>query len=250
MQLLYFQAPRLTGGAPSPRMFSRYGRLAALVALLMLTKISPAAALYGTTTSGTLAYNPTNIYSLIGDSNNPNLGWVNSMAGFEFSLPAGSYQLDSFTLALRSPISDVQTTFTLYSGSNRPQTSLASVTLTLPFSGSSFSLDTIVFPGSPTLSGLQNYFLIGSVPQETTGFEQIDWAGSSPGSAVPFVYGQTWLTGQFAPNGFLGWNNTTFSSGPAWQLAVDAAAAPEPALMLLTGVGLIAIGVLRVRRRS
>jgi hypothetical protein len=125
---------------------------------------------------------------------------------------------------------------------------LSSVNLTVPFSGASFNLYTINLPGPLTLSGLQNYFLIGSVPQETTGFEQIDWAGSNPGSSVPFFYGQTWLTGQFAPNGFLGWNNSTFSSGPAWQLTVDAAAVPEPGLMLLTGVGLVAIGVLRSRR--
>jgi len=247
VQLPYFRAPRATRGAIPAPAFRRCVWLATLSLLLLLTRTSQAAALYGTTTSGTLAYDQTIIYSMIGDSNNPNLGWVNSTAGFEFSLPAGTYQLDFFTLALRNPISDVQATFTLYSGSTRPQTALASDTLTIP-GGPSFGLYTISFPGPVTLSGLQNYFLIGTVPQATSGFEQIDWPGSSPGSAVPVFYGQTWLTGPFAGNGFLGWNSATFNSGPAWQLTVDAADAPEPALMLLTGVGLVAIGVLRFKR--
>jgi len=241
-----FRALGVRAGTPGAGRFR--GAVRILLPALALAQALSAASLFGTDPSGTLDYNQFNVYSMIGDSKNPSLGWVNSTMGFEFSLPAGTYQLDSFTLALRDPVGNVQATFTLYSGDTRPQTALASVTESLPGS-SSFSLFNVAFPGSLTLSGLQNYFLIGSVPQVTSGFEQIDWAASSPGSAVPVFYGQTWLTGQFSSNGFLGWNSFTPNPGPAWQLSVDAAAAPEPApvVMLLTGLGLVGIGVLRRR---
>jgi len=246
MHIRHFRAPALGGGAF--RTEARLDRiLRVLIPLLVLAHAGQATTLFGTTTSGTLAYNPFNVYSMIADSQNPTLGWVNSTMGFEFSLPAGNYQLDMFTLALRAPIGNTQATFTLYSGSTNPQTALASVTESLPGS-SNFGLFNVTFPGSLTLSGLQNYFLIGTVPQSTTTSEQIDWAASSPGSNVPVFYGETWLTGQFANNGFLGWNSYTPNPGPAWQLTVDAAAAPEPALVFLTGFGLVAIGLLRRRR--
>ena len=229
-------------------MHIRHGlALLAAIALLAMAPLAQASVLYGTTTSGPLAYDPFNVFSMISNGNNPSLGWVNSTAGIEFSLPGGTYQVESFTLPLRDPVSDVQATFTLYSGTTRPETALGSTTLNLPFS-LNFALYTLTFPSLPALSGGQNYFLIGSVPQITSGFEQIDWAGSSPGSAVPMFYGQTWLTGTFASSGFLGWNTFTPSPGPAWQLSVASSDAPEPGLMLLTGAGLLALGVFRVRR--
>ncbi len=236
----HFPLPRVRGGKARTA-------LRIFTAVLALAPALPAATYYGTTTTGPLAFDSGNIYAMITDGNNPNLGWVNGTAGIEFSLPAGTYTLDSFTLPLRSLIGSVQATFTLYSGNTRPETALTSVTQNLPFS-TSFSLDTFNIPGGITLSGLQNYFLIGSVPQSTTNSSQVDWAGSSPATPTPLFYGQTWLTGTYSGYGFLGWNNYTPGAGPAWQITVASANAPEPGLMLLMGAGLVVVGLLRFRR--
>jgi hypothetical protein len=173
-------------------------RLAAVrmaLVLLGLAQVLPAAAFYGTTTSGTLAFDRSSTFSLTLNTFNPAMGCVNQVGGIEFSLPAGTYQLDWMTLALRSAINTAQMTFTLYSGNTQPQTALATTTLNLPFTGSTYNLYNVSFPATVTLLGLQNYFLIGSLPQSTSANSQIDWAGSSPGSPTPDLFGQTWLTG-------------------------------------------------------
>ncbi len=95
----------------------------------------------------------------------------------------------------------------------------------------------------------QNYYLIGTVPQSTSNTYEVDWAGNTESASVPWCYGETWLTGQFAPNGFLGWNTTTFSSGPAWQINAQLVT-PEPAAFALAALGLLAIGLMRMGGRA
>jgi len=204
-------------------------------AVLAVAPAASAAMLFGTTTSGTLDYNPNSVYIFISDSFNPNLpAWIWSTAGFEFSLPSGTWTLDSLTVPLRAPEITVPVTFTLYSGTSAPATPIASSTVTLSQS-SGFSLDTFIFATLPQLQGGQNYFLIGSTPQSTTQGNQVDWAADQNGVSTPLFYGETWLTGQFAGFGFLGWSST--ASSVAWQIAADASV-PEPASVLFTTAGL------------
>jgi hypothetical protein len=215
--------------------------------LLMPLAIAPmahATLTFGTTPSGPLAYTSGSTYAEAVDTFNSGLpAWIWSTGGFEFSLPSGEYTFESLTVPL-SLIGTVPVTFTLYSGGGQPQTELDSSTMNL----SADTLQTFDFTGNVQLQGGQNYFLIATVPQSTTSGSQLDWYGNTAGANVPFVYGQTWLTGLFQPNGFLGWNSTTFGGGPAWQIQVSGSSAPEPAAMALAGLGLLAIGCIRKKR--
>ena len=211
--------------------------------VLMPLAIAPAAhatLTFGTTPSGPLGYTSSDVYAEAVDSYNSQLpAWIWSTAGFEFSLPTGEYIFESLTVPL-GLFGTVPVTFTLYSGGSRPQTQLDSSTMNL----SGGTLQTFDFTGNVQLQGGQNYFLIATVPQSTTSGSQLDWYGNTAGANVPFVYGETWLTGTYAGYGFLGWNSITFGSGPAWQIQVSSSA-PEPAAMALAGAGLIAIGCMR-----
>jgi len=57
---------------------------------------------------------------------------------------------------------------------------------------------------------------------------------------MAFSYGLQWLTGTFAPNGFLGWNSFAPSPGPAWQINAQAPV-PEPLSASLIGFGIVAL---------
>ncbi len=219
--------------------------LTILSAVLAIAPAASAAILFGTTTSGTLDYNPFSVSIFISDGFNPNLpAWIWNTGGIEFSPPSGVWTLDSLTVPLRAPVISVPVTFTLYSGTSRPETPLATSTLTLPES-TGFSLDTFTFSTAPQIQGGQNYFLIGTTPQSTTQGNQVDWAGDNNGVSTPFFFGQTWLTGQFGGFGFLGWNS--FTSGVAWQVALDPV--PEPGSIFLISLGLAGL-LVRARKKN
>jgi hypothetical protein len=223
-------------------------RFQPLVLTFVLASTAHATTTFGTTAAGPLGFNPNNTYVFMDNGFNNQLpAWVWSTGGFEFTVPS-DIEIDSLTVPLRS-FEDAQVTFSLYSGNSNPQTLLETSSQTVPLNGSpSYSLFTFSFSGSMLQPG-QNYFLIGTVPQSTSNSYQVDWAGNTEGASVPWYYGETWLTGLFAPNGFLGWNTTTFSSGPAWQINAQLVT-PEPAALGLAGLGLLAIGAMRVKRRA
>jgi PEP-CTERM motif len=219
-----------------------------LVLILALASAAHATTTFGTTAAGPLGFNPNNTYVFMDNGFNNQLpAWVWSTGGFEFTVPS-DIEIDSLTVPLRS-FEDAQVTFSLYSGSTHPGTLLDTSSQTVPLNGGlSYGLFTFSFSGTMLQPG-QNYYLIGTIPQSTTNTYQVDWAGNTEGASVPWYYGETWLTGQFASNGFLGWNTTTFSSGPAWQINAQLVT-PEPAALGLAGLGLLAIGAMRVKRRA
>jgi hypothetical protein len=219
----------------------RFIRVLFVIMPLAMAPAAHATLSFGTTPSGPLGYTTQDLFSMAADSYNAGLpAWIWSTGGFEFSLP-NNYTFESLIVPLNE-LANVPVTFTLYSGATRPTTALDSVSMMLPGGD---NLDTFNFTGHVQLQGGQNYFLIASVPQSTTSGSQLNWYGNTAGASVPFSYGETWLTGTYAGYGFLGWNSTTFSSGPAWQIEVDS---PEPAAMALAGLGLLAIGILRRKR--
>jgi PEP-CTERM motif len=230
-----------------------FGLLQTLVLIVALTgafaSTAHATTSFGTTASGTLGYNPNNTYAYMSNGFNPNLpAWIWSTGGFEFTVPQDDL-IDSLTVPLRS-FENSTVTMSLYSGGSTPQTLLETSSLSIPVvDGFGYQLFTFNFSGTTHLLPGQNYFLIGTVPQSTINTYEVQWAGNTEGVSVPWAAGETWLTGQFAPNGFLGWNTTTFSSGPAWQINAQQVT-PEPAAFALAGLGLLAIGLIRIGRNK
>jgi PEP-CTERM motif len=228
-----------------------FGLLQALVLVVVLTVAFASAAhattSFGTTPSGTLGYDPNNTYAFMSNGFNPNIpAWIWSTGGFEFTVLQDD-AIDSLTVPLRS-FEASSLTFTLYSGAAHPQTALETSSQTIPVNGSfGYNLFTFNFAGTTVLHPGQNYFLIGTVPQSTSNTYEVQWAGNTEGVSVPWFYGETWLTGTYASYGFLGWNNYTPSSGPAWQINAQQVT-PEPAAFALAGLGLLAIGLIRIRR--
>jgi hypothetical protein len=205
----------------------------------VLFAVCSVSALHATVIAGTsitqpLPYNQFNTFAQIANRNTPTTN--NAWMGVAFAAPTGS---DPAIGAFIAPLRGSGTSsaiFRLYGdNSGKPGPLLETATASGISASPSFGLVTVNFSGVTQLTGGATYYVVGYLPV-VAGDQQVDWAGSNPGTSVREVYGTTGSGGA--------WNTLTFPSGPAFQvLGTDV---PEPqtsALIALT------LGGLLIRRR-